>query len=239
MKKLHSHFKSLSFLLLCITATAQSMEPENNNQLAPITWAQTYHCLSELLHLDVMPLIFSFHLYTSGIDYEKLPTLIKDSYESPSLFIKLVDKLLKLGNDTLVTELFERGFHHTNVSICGIRSVFNSTILHFAIDDGDQKSIKIILNIAGDKTWELLTVKSKCNGFTALQCAAYKNHNTFDWKNTPPLDKLKEQIEIIELLLDAAGERAEELMDIGRGGITAFYIASPEIKEVMKKYRSR
>ena len=258
---LHSYFKSLSLLLLCITATTQGMEPEDNNLLAPITWAQTYHGLSELLLPELMPLIFSFHLYTSGIDYEKLPTLIKDSYESPSLFIKLVDTLLKLGNDTLVTEVLECGFTHTNVSIYDIqrRSDIDDksawTVLHSAAIHGNLEAVKLILKFADKQTWirpdehhtlvlnwaarrnypkivvnllldatdetvwTLLTTKDSC-GNTALRYAATGSHS-----------------EIVKLLLNAAGKRAQEFMAIrNNGGKTAFYIASPEVKEVMKKY---
>ena len=209
------------------------MEPEKDNQLASITWTQTYHQLSDLLLPDIMPIIFSFHCYASGIDYANLPDLIKESCRSPLSFMRSIQKLLESDNDHLATEIFERGFAHTKVSICNIKSGFNSTVLHFAIGDGCPKIVAIILTIAGDNKWELLTAKSIINGYTALHCVATQGSKIEGLFVIPT----QINIEMATLLLDAAGKRAQELMDIGKGGITAFKIASPEIKEVMKTYR--
>lgn len=175
MKKLHSHFKSLSLLLLCMAATTQSMEPQKNNQLSPITWAQTYHHLSELLLPELMPLIFSLHLYASDIDYKNLPTLIEKSCESPKSFVDSVDIFLKSGHYTLVAEIFERSFAHTKVSICDIKDKYNWTVLHQAVACNHPNIVKIILNIAGDKKWKLLTTQ-KVNGHIALYYAIYMGH---------------------------------------------------------------
>ena len=225
MQKLRLYLKSLSFILLCNTAIAHSMEPQKDNQIVsqkdkPFTFAQTYHYLSEFLVKDVVRLIFSLHLDVNGIDYKKLPDLIKQSCTNPSLFMNTLDILLQSGNDTLATEIFERGFAHTQVSICDIKDKDGRTVLHEAMWYRRSKIIKIILNIAGDKTWTLLTTRSSF-GNTTLHYAAMDNH-----------------IAHILLLLNAAQDKAQELMDIGSvNGNTAFDIAMPEAKAVMEKYR--
>ena len=218
MKKLYSHFKSLSLLLLCSTAIAQCMEPQEDK---PITWAQTYHGLSKFLIKDVMPLIFSFHLDSSGIDYANLPALIKQSCTGPEAFVNSIDTLLKPENHTLVAEIFERAFAHEKISICDIKNAgYGWNVLHEASWNQRLEAVKFILNIAGDKTWTLLTTKSQ-NGWTALHTAAYNNH-----------------LDVVKLLLNAAGNNAQEFMDIQNcEKKTAFYYAATETKEVMKKYR--
>ena len=120
MQKLYSHFRSLSLLLLCSATAAQCMEPQDDK---PITWAQTYHRSFKFLIKDVMPLIFSFHLDSSGIDYANLPALIKESSTKSRQFVKSIDTLLKPGNYTLVAEIFERAFAHEKISICDIKDM--------------------------------------------------------------------------------------------------------------------
>ena len=130
MQKLYSHFRSLSFLLLCSATVAQCMEPQEDK---PITFAQIYHRLAEFLNPDVMPLIFSFHLDASGIDYVNLPALIKESCKGAEACVKTMNTLLKPENHTLVAEIFERGFAHEKVSICDIKDARNGwNVLHEA-----------------------------------------------------------------------------------------------------------
>ncbi len=256
IKKLHSHFKSLSFALLCITATAQSMEPGEDNQLAPITFAQTYYRFSEFLHPDVVPLIFSFHLDLNGIDYEGLPALIKDSCKGPKSFVKSVKKLLKPYKYNLVAEIFERGLHHLKVSICDIKAG-NFTVLHQATYHGHLYAVKIILHIAGDKTLELLPIRAT-DGNTPLHYAVENGErgitqllldtagsNTWklltiknnDGSTVLHLAAFNGHTAIVQLLLDAADDKAQELMDMkSSDGRTAFEIASPQAQKVMQKY---
>ena len=118
MQKLYSHFRSLSFFLLCSATVAQCMEIQEDK---PITFAQIYHRLAEFLHPDVMPLILSFHLDASGIDYANLPSLIKESSTGAEAFVKTIDTFLKPENHTLVAEIFERAFAHEKISICDIK----------------------------------------------------------------------------------------------------------------------
>lgn len=265
IKKLHSHFKSLSFALLCITATAQSMEPGDNNQLAPITFAQTYYRFSEFLHPDVVPLIFSFHLDLNGIDYEGLPALIKDSCKGPKSFVKSVKKLLKPYKYNLATEIFERGLHHLKVSICDIKARNNRTVLHEASFAGHLEVVKIILHITGDKTLELLPIRAKY-GNTPLHYAAMYNYieiaelllkaagsNAWKLLTIKDIDSwtvlhvaaYNDYTKFITLLLDAAGDKAQELIDMDMQSIidmqsiernTAFDHALSTAQEVMQKY---
>ncbi len=256
MQKLHSHFKSLSLILLCITATTQGMESKNNNKLAPTTFAQIYLRLSNFLLPELARLIFSLQFDTSDIDYKNLPTLIKDSCKHPYSFVETVSTLLKLGNDTLVTEILECGLTHANVSIFDIKTEYNWTILHNAAYSNNPKTIKIILPMAGDKTWEFLHTKS-IEGNTALHIAAINNKldaaklfiNAAGNNAWTPMIQLNYlgtalhcaayngNIEIIRFLLDTAGERAQELMAIrNHEGKTAFDVATPQAQEIMDQY---
>jgi hypothetical protein len=256
MYKLHSHLKPLTLTLLCITATAQCMEePPKNNQLSPLTWSQTYHHLSKLLLPELMPLIFSQHCYASGIDYADLPALIKKSCESPLSFIQSIKTLLESGNDVFATEIFERGFAHTQVSICDIKDRDNWTVLHRASSCEYPNVVKIILHIAGDKTWKLLITKSH-HGNTSLHYAGGSaeivslllnaaGDNVWTLLATKDISgdtalhyaAFYDKPEMVKLLLNAAGHKAQELMAMpSRNGKTAFYKANPKTKEFMQQY---
>ena len=208
MQKLYSHFKSFSFLLLCSATVAQCMETQEDK---PITWAQTYYGLSKFLTKDVMPLIFSFHLDASGIDYKDLPTLIKESSKSAEKCVKTMHTFLNSDNHNLVAEIFERAFAHEKVSICDIKDDwYGWNVLHEAVHKQHLEIVKIILNIAGDKTWELLTAKTKYLGRNPL-------HLALDGKDT----------EIIKLLLKAAGDKTWTLLTIkNNDGWTALHFAA-------------
>ena len=198
MKKLYSHFRSLSLLLLCSATVAQCMEPQKDK---PITFAQIYYRLAEFLHPDVMPLILSFHLNASGIDYKNLPDLIKERSKSADAFVQFIDRLLKPGNHTLVAEIFERAFAHEKVSICDIKNDSNGmNVLHEASANQHPEVVKIILNIAGNKTWELLTAKSKTLGRIPLHNAAMHVYG--------------KRIGIVKLLLEAASDKTWTLLTI-------------------------
>ena len=189
MQKLRLYLKSLSFILLCNTAIAHSMEPQKDNQLTPITFAQTYHYLSKFLVKDVVRLIFSLHLDASGIDHAELPTLIKLCYNNPCSFVNSIYRLLKPGNHSLVTEIFKRDFTHTELSICASRDYWNgSTILHNATRSLCPVIVTIILNIAGNDKYMLLT-RNDNSSDSALHLAAYYH--------SP---------DIVNLLLNAAGD---------------------------------
>ena len=259
MKKLYSYFRSLSLLLLCSATVAQCMETQEDK---PITFAQIYHRLAESLHPDVMPLIFSFHLDSSGIDYANLPALIKESCTGPEAFVKSIDLLLKPENHTLVAEIFERAFAHEKISICDIKNARNDwnnwNVLHEAVSRQYLEVIKFILNNAGDKTWTLLTAKTNF-GQIPLHCASNgkdteiiklllkaagdKTWTLLTTKSQYDCTALhyaanNNSTEIVELLLNTAGDNAQEFMDIqDNRGRTALDIAKPQAKDVIEKYR--
>lgn len=220
MQRLHSYCTSLFFLLLCGAEIAQSME-QKENQLAPIVWSHMYHHLAKFLVKDAVQLIFSFHLYASDIDYAKLPILIKKSSKTLGSFMESVNTLLKSGNATLAAEIFECGFAHASISILDIRDWDRWTVLHSAAwSSKNSNVVKTILNIAGNKTWELLTTKDN-QSWTPLHYAA--NHG---------------YPEVVKSLLDAASNRVQELMTIqNKHGQTALEVAHSDIKELMATYR--
>ena len=219
MKKLYSYFRSLSLLLLCSSTVAQCMETQQDK---PVTWAQTYHGLSKFLIKDVMPLIFSFHLASSNIDYANLPSLIKKSSKSAEKCVKTMNTFLNSDNYNLVAEIFKRGFAHEKVSICDIKDDwYGWNVLHDAVFDQHLEVVKIVLNIAGDKTWELLTAKTKCLGRIPLHLAS-------DDKDT----------EIIKLLMKAAGDKTWMLLTMkDNDDLTALHFAarhrSPEMVKLL------
>ena len=186
----------------------------------PITFAQIYHRLAEFLHPDVMPLIFSFHLDASGIDYVNLPTLIKESSKSAEKCVKTMHTFLNSDNYTLVAEIFERAFAHEKVSICDIKDDgMAGTFCMMLYIPQYLEVVKIILNIAGDKTWELLTAKTKYLGVFHCICAS-------DGKDT----------EIVKLLLKAAGDKTWTLLTIkDNDGWTALHYAAKNDSTEMVK----
>ena len=254
MQKLYSHFRSLSFFLLCSATVAQCMETQENK---PITFAQIYYRLAEFLHPDVMPLIFSFHLDASGIDYANLPALIKESCTGPEAFVKSIDLLLKPENHTLVAEIFERAFAHEKISICDIKDDWNDwNVLHEAVFDQHLEVVKIILNIAGDKTWMLLPkIKGGCIPLhmccmlnnpeiikLLLKAAGDKTWTLLTYKDKDDRTALhyaaNNNSTVVELLLNTAGDNAQEFMDIQNcDKKTAYDIATRQAKKVMEKYR--
>jgi hypothetical protein len=253
MKQLHSHFKPLPFILLCITGITHCME----NQPAPITWAQTYYHLSTFLHPDVIPLIFAFHLDVSGIDYANLPDMIQRSSKNPASFVEYIQTLLKSGNYNFVAELLERGFARAKVSICDTKNEGNWTVLHDASCDMCLETVKIVLHLAGNNTWKLLTTKDT-NGETAFHCAAYwgradtitlllkaagnnswellATKNNYGW-TALHYSACCNKAETVTLLLKAADDNAQELMAIiNNQGKTAYDIANLETKKIMEQY---
>src|SRR5262249_40713438 len=102
------------------------------------------------------------------------------------------------------------------------------TALHWAIYSTIEK-VKILLDAAGENTWNLLTMQCS-RGNTALHYLA----------KCKLLETYK-KIETIQFLLDIAGDKAQEFIHIPNNkGKTAFDLAkTPEIKKVMQQYLNK
>ncbi len=95
------------------------------------------------------------------------------------------------------------------------------TGLHYAVYacENNVKMVNVLLDAAGDNGYKLLIMQTKY-GQTSLHRAVFNK-----------------QIKIVMLLLDIAGDDAQDFMHITDcNGKTAFDIANQEIKEVMEKY---
>jgi len=99
-----------------------------------------------------------------------------------------------------------------------MKSIYGETALHHAAYSGRIEIVKLLLDAAGDNAWTLLTMQN-IHGETALHSAAFNSHT-----------------ETVKLLLNAAGDNAQDLITISTKGKTAFYIARPEIQEIMQPY---
>jgi len=159
------------------------------DKLSPITLPQTYHQLSQLLLPDVACHIFSLQL--GNIDLTKLPLKIEQSCTNLDTLMQLMQALIKSCGYNLVRELFKQFFPRKK-SICLIQNQYGETVLYQVSNDCHIDIAKILLDVAGDKSWELLTKKGRILRETAL----HKAHS----------DK------VAKLLLDAAGNNAWALL---------------------------
>lgn len=99
---------------------------------------------------------------------------------------------------------------------------YTYTVLHRACEQGDLNSVKIILQIAGDKKEELIFMRCSGMFFTALQYVAYGSacweriaENVLMRIDVPIMSESDEQanrVMIVYELLNAAGTRALELI---------------------------
>ena len=99
------------------------------------------------------------------------------------------------------------------------------TALHYAAGNGYTETVKLLLDAAGKNVWAFLAMKdiSSC---TALYYAAHHDYAT-----------QHDQTETVNLLLNTAGNQARTLIKMrNRRGKTAFDVAIPTIKEIMKPY---
>lgn len=186
--------------------------------LSPMTLSQLYYHFSHDLGLlpEIIQQIFS--LQCGDVDHTKVLDELKKYSNNPDHFVNYLETLIISCGELLASELCECFFVREKVSICDIQGEYKRTCLHRS---KNPKITQILIKIAGEKAWELLTMQTDY-GSTALQVAAYNNRT-----------------EIVELLLKAAGTNAQDLIIIqdklGKTVLENAYV-EPKIKEVMQKY---
>ncbi len=187
----------LTLTLLAGANALHGMEIEVPKKLFPITLLQTYHHFSEILNHDIAQEILSLQLYI----FSSQPGIGEINYGFPQIDDKstmmlsmAIDTIAKKNGHCLTVEMLKRNLLHRKISICDIKNSANETVLHLATDS----ATKIILEVANHEVWTLLVAQTKEYKSTAL-------HKSVKWWSN---------IEKIKLLLDAAGDKAQDLMDI-------------------------
>lgn len=187
-------------------------------KLSPITLPQIYYYLSDLLSRDVAGHIFSLqpgtNILSKQIDFSKK----KDESVFRSFF-KHLDPIMKRINfgHCLTVEFLRRNLLYAKISICDIRDNDGDTVL-YNIAHGFPDEVKMFLELAGNEVWKLLTTQTKYMRTALLQAAQYNK----------PI--------IVKLLLDAAGDKAKDLINMKQYTKTAFDQAPPKVQKVMLQY---
>ena len=185
----------------CMALTSSEIKP------SPITFAETYYHFShDLLLTEIAQQIFLLRLELSDVDLKEF----QQSYEHPESLVKYIKKLIDSCGYSLASELCERFFSSTKISICDIKYpndwAGDRTSLHYAAEKNYPEVIRILIKIAGGDAWKLLTMKDYAL-WTALHRAAFSN-----------------SIESTNFLLDAAGDKVWELLTMRDiGGRTALH----------------
>jgi len=230
MDLLMNYMNKLLLALVIATSVTSlvGMEPQEPNvynqqqcmtrvssQIKPFTFAQAYHYFShDLLLPEIAQQIFLLQL--GNINLEKLPESCKDT----NSLVEFIAMLTQSWDYPFAGELCERFFSHEKISICDVKKgVLGKSPLHHAINYGYLNVTRVLIKIAGDKTWTLLAMKDY-SGSTALHYVACRNNR-----------------EGVKLLLDAAGHQAPELIAMKNGyDETAFDLAHITIQKIMQNY---
>lgn len=179
--------------------------------------------------------------------------------ESPQLFVQSVKTLLTFGDYHLVAQIFKHRFAHADLLIFSIRDICDWTVLHHAAYDNYLEVVKTILDIADDRTWQLLTAETN-EGSTALHLATLNGSGKEIvrlllnaagkgdlWSLLIKQDRWDRtalyraaifgRIEVVELLLNAAGDKVQKLIDIcAVDGKRAFDVAKPRTREAIRNH---
>jgi ankyrin repeat protein len=108
--------------------------------------------------------------------------------------VEYIEKLIFSCGYTLATEICECYFKHNKISICDIQNEDKDTCLHI---NENPKVTHILLKIAGDNAYELITMQN-ASSETAL--------------HEHVLIKHKNGLEIIKIILDTANDKKYQLL---------------------------
>jgi hypothetical protein len=195
--------------------------------LAPISLPQIYCYLSENMNQDIASHILSLQPGSHFLR-DKPSLLKKEDSCMVAMLTTYIEIMLNDFGHCLIVELLKQSLLHKNVSICDFTNNSNENVLHMVANGGClfknicTETAKIFLEVAGNETLKLLTMQTSTleEKSTALHIAAQKGH-----------------VELVELLLDAAGDHVRDFMNIlNIDGKAAFDIARPKVKAVMLPY---
>lgn len=171
----------LAFTIVASAASLHGMEAPK--QVSPIM-PQVYNYFAMNMDADIAREIFSLQLKTSSVDLVK----------NPDKFMQFIKTLLNSCDYDLTIKIGKQFFNHTKLSICDIKDRFNVTPLHVAVYT-DLMTTKVLIEIAGNNLWTLLTTKLNASYTIPLHWAVEFGC-----------------IDTVKLLLDAAGDKARELL---------------------------
>lgn len=252
-------------LVLITLISAQSLHGMENKP-SPITFAQIYYHFSHnLLDPDIAQQIFFLQLKSSNVNLEKL----SQSCENRESLVEFIKTLIDASGYSFASEVCEQLFLTQKISIFPIVWGENYGYLGYALMERYLDVARILIKIAGDNIWTLLTTRYGYNNQTILHQAASTNAESVKLILDAVGDKkwelliMKEDItgytalhravcngnddhtERIKLLLDAAGDNARKLIAMEDScGQTALFFASAERslskeEKVIKKYMKK
>ncbi len=195
------------------------MEIEMPKKLPPITLPQIYYHLRHLEDFLLPEIVQHIFSLLPGIETinDDLPQIDK---VSTMLLSYAIQYSIENNGHCLTVERLKRNLLRRKISICDVKNVYAETALYHSRYANVNR---IFLEVAGHEVWRLLTSQTKERKQTALHCMV-QNYC----------------IQGVKLLLDAAGDKAQDLMDIpDHEGKTAFDIASREAKELMLQYQKK
>lgn len=224
---------------------------ELEKQPTPMTLAQLYYHFSH--DLELLPEIAQ-HIFFLQCGDSNL-TEIEQNCKHPELLVIYIEKLISSCEYLLASEICECYFKHNKISLCDIQNHYKYTCLFYG---KNPKVTQILLKIAGNNVWKLLTIQNTHNA-TALHFAAGNNYtetiklllhaagdNAYELLAMRNDNKRRalytaifnlKDIKTVKLLLDAAGKKAQNLiMEQSEREEEILCRATPEINEILQSY---
>lgn len=175
--------------------------------------------------------------------------------------ISSMSEIIKNKGNIYSVEHLKNLFLPYDISICDVKNSLNdANILHHLSSYNYQlwsdntarvtfywgttyninvNEANVYLKVAGDKVWELLSAQTKCYVKTYLHDGIEYHSPQNTLYNLTPLHfaAKNNNVALIKIFLDAAGERASDLIAITNSqDKTAFDIANSKTQEVMLTY---
>jgi ankyrin repeat protein len=176
---------------------------------------------------------------TSSANIQLSPDLIAKIQTTPKILINTIQEMLNKQAKSTVEVVAEirAALFQLNMSFSDIKDADNGTLLHWGVLSGQKNIVEVILELAGNDKEAYIFASDKYRK-TALHHAIKACEFLTPKKNTQHATKYNNIKEIVQLLLDAVGARAWELIKVkNKEGNTALELANGEIKDDLKVRR--
>lgn len=212
--------KKFSFLLAIFAIITVSSEIQlaamRYDPLVPLdAWKICSRITKKLLLPELTSSIFYYYIVTQWADY------VAEKCTRPEMLVRGIDTLTQkcpYFNHTIL----KLGLNQANISICEFVTFMGGyTTLHIAANKHKKEVVALLLRLPDAYQ---LTTKRDPRGWTAL-------HEVLD-------NECADNGDIVTLLLDAAGNKAWKMITKpAKHRVTAWNMASPEIRLIMEHYR--